>query len=455
MESWTFKVFRRGQDGYEAARVGACWNGRVPERYPELITLPECAEHVQDIVRYAKGKKLTIGTKSGGHSWTASFLRDGGILVDLEKMKKFNFDVTNRTAEVQPAVYGSDLNEELLKHDLFFPAGHCPTVGLGGFLLQGGFGWNSRKWGVACESVLAIDLVTAEGDLIHADASQNSDFYWAARGAGCGYFGLITKFYLRLHPLPKGIMTARYVFELENLDEVLSAVDDASGRSPPDLELSFFVSADQDGFMGRTTLAIVADALCETQEEARKALDIIHNLPPMRKSIKAMTYISCTVKEMLARYDDILDNRGRRYECNNLWTDEPVQPLLPSFHEIIKNLGPAPTHLFGLWWVPVRDRPEMAFSLEGRLYVAVYAISTEPSKDAMHSHLVVRSIDLMDRYKKGIQLADENLPAAPGKFMKTKNYVHLERLRRKHDPAGRFYGYMRVPEEFEKAWASI
>ncbi|KIX09649.1 uncharacterized protein Z518_00730 [Rhinocladiella mackenziei CBS 650.93] len=86
-------------------------------------------------------------------------------------MNHFSFNVEAQTAEVQPATYGSNLNKILEKHDLLFPGGHCPTVGLGGFLLQGGFGWNSRKWGVACESILAIDVVTADGDLIHVKSA--------------------------------------------------------------------------------------------------------------------------------------------------------------------------------------------------------------------------------------------------------------------------------------------
>ena len=274
MSSWTFHFLRRGDAGYEEARCAAVWNGRVPARYPQLIVYPEGNEDVCKIVRYAKQKGLSIGTKSGGHSWTASFLRDGGIFVDLARMNAFSFDAKTRTAEAQPAAYGSDLNAAMVDHGLMFPAGHCPTVGLGGFLLQGGFGWNSRKWGMACESVTAIDVVTADGNLIHASSTENADYFWAARGAGPGYFGLVTRFYLRVHTLPRGIMTARYVFELSDLDEVLIAIDSVSTQIPRDLEIGFFVAHDQDGIEGRPTLAVTADALSDTQEEANAALEI-------------------------------------------------------------------------------------------------------------------------------------------------------------------------------------
>ncbi|KAL4809151.1 hypothetical protein BDV18DRAFT_158082 [Aspergillus unguis] len=452
---WTFRILRRGDPQYEPARCEAAWNGRVPNRYPELIVYPETNEHVQSVVRYAKEHGLTIGTKSGGHSWTASFLRDGGILVDLARMNHFEFDVDSRTATAQPAAYGSDLNAALTQHGLMFPGGHCPTVGLGGFLLQGGFGWNSRKWGVACESVTAIDVVTAEGELLHASPEENADFYWAARGAGCGYFGLVVSFYLKLYTLPRGIMTARYVFEIAALGEVLPAIDAVSGDVPPDLEIGLFIARDQDGFIGRPTFAITADCLSDTEDEARKALGLLHNLPVMKKTIASSPYVSCTLREMLKRFDDILDNRGRRYEANNLWTDVPVTELLPMFHRITESLPPAPSHLYMMWWLPVRGRPEMAFSMEARLYVALYAITIEQALDAKHKEYVVSSLKPLEKYRKGIQLADENLPDHPGKFMRTRNFTRLEKLRRKYDPQGRFYGYMRVPEEFEAVQATL
>lgn len=451
MDSWSFQFIRRGDPAYENARRAAVWNGRVPDRYPELIVYPENDCHVRSIVLYAKSKGMSIGTKSGGHSWTASFLRDGGIMVDLAKMNHFEFDVQARTAIAQPAAYGSDLNASLEEHGLMFPAGHCPTVGLGGFLLQGGFGWNSRKWGVACESVMAIDVVTADGELLHADSTKNSDYFWAARGAGCGYFGLITRFYLQLHTLPGGIMTARYVFEVDEIDSVLTAVDGISAQISPDLEIGMFAAHDQDGILGRPTLAITADVLSATEEEAREALDILHNLPVMKKSVKSYPYVGCSLREMLQRFDDILDNRGRRYEADNLWTDAPVQVLLPNFRKIIESLPPPPSHLYMMWWLPVKARPDMAFSMEGRLYVSMYAITLDELLDARHSDYVVSAMTGMENWKKGIQLADENLPAHPGMFMRTQNYVRLEKLRSMYDPEGRFHGYIRVPAEFEMA----
>ena len=115
--------------------------------------------------------------------WTED---DGGILLDVSHLQDVEIDRKAMRARVGPGCRGNELLAMLLDRDLFFPAGHCPGVALGGYLLQGGFGWNGRVHGPACMSVEAIDAVTADGDLVHASETENADLLWAARGAGPG-----------------------------------------------------------------------------------------------------------------------------------------------------------------------------------------------------------------------------------------------------------------------------
>src|SRR3954453_4030712 len=101
-----------------------------------------------------------------------------------------------------------------------FTGGHCESVGIGGFLLQGGQGWNSRRWGWGAENVLAVEVVTADGELVHADPDENADLYWAARGAGPGFPGVVTRFHLRTYPLTPMFHDTR-IFRLDDLEPVL------------------------------------------------------------------------------------------------------------------------------------------------------------------------------------------------------------------------------------------
>ncbi|HRV59598.1 MAG TPA: FAD-binding protein, partial [Solirubrobacterales bacterium] len=109
-----------------------------------------------EAVRLAREKGLKLSVRSGGHSWAGNHLRDRTLLLDLSAMREFEIDGAGMRASVQPGCPGNELDLELEKLDLFFPVGHCPGVALGGYLLQGGFGWNGRVHGPACQSVVAI-----------------------------------------------------------------------------------------------------------------------------------------------------------------------------------------------------------------------------------------------------------------------------------------------------------
>ena len=178
------KVYWNGDDGYEQARRDAVWNELKPDRHPAAIILAANERDVVEAVKLARERGLKVKARSGGHSWTGSSVRDDSILVNLSALSDVEVDPVTSTAIVGPGAQGRDLNRLLEPHGLFFPTGHCPTVGLGGFLLQGGWGWHSPNIGPACLSVVGVDVVTANGELVHADETTNQDLLWAARGAG-------------------------------------------------------------------------------------------------------------------------------------------------------------------------------------------------------------------------------------------------------------------------------
>ncbi len=157
-------VLGREDEGYEAARRATMWNARTPERYPELIVRARDEDDVLEAVRLARSRGLKLAIRSGGHSWAGNHVRDGGLLLDLSALREATIDADAMTAAVEPGCPGTVLLGALAEHDLFFPGGHCNGVALGGYLLQGGFGWNGRVHGPACQSVLAIDVVTAAGE---------------------------------------------------------------------------------------------------------------------------------------------------------------------------------------------------------------------------------------------------------------------------------------------------
>jgi FAD/FMN-containing dehydrogenase len=163
------------------------WQKHIPDRFPEVIVTVASDADVIEAVKLARSRGLRISVRAGGHSWIATSLRDGGMLIDLSQLNGVTVDAAARTATAQPAIKNTELVAALEPHGLAFPAGHCPTVGIGGYLLSGGQGWNQGNWGIACKNLLAIDLVNADGELVTADAQRNSELLWAARGGGPGF----------------------------------------------------------------------------------------------------------------------------------------------------------------------------------------------------------------------------------------------------------------------------
>src|SRR5262249_8441016 len=148
----------------------------------------------------ADGRRIAV--KSGGHNWRGACLRDDSLLLDLGALKRIEVEPESLLARAEPGVTHQELADAIVPHGLGFPIGHCPTVGLGGYLLAGGYGWNPRTWGTAGWSVDAIDAVTVDGEELLIDAVNPPDLFWAARGGGGGFPAVALRYHLRLKPLP-------------------------------------------------------------------------------------------------------------------------------------------------------------------------------------------------------------------------------------------------------------
>jgi FAD/FMN-containing dehydrogenase len=437
-------VFWRGVPGYEEARRGNMWNARVPPRYPDVIVQPRSDADVVAAVRLAKQRGLKIAVRSGGHSWAAAFLRDGGMLIDFDRMRDFSVNAEACTASLRPGLRGTDLNRALRAHDLFFPSGHCMTVGLGGFLLQGGFGWNSRLWGPACASVTAVDVVTADGELVRASATQNADLFWAARGAGPGFFGVVTRFEVILQPRPRAMMRSDYLYPIAALDDVLRWVLSIQPSLPRVMEGLVFLRRDMFGHQGPAVL-VTGPVLADTRDEAMDALAKLETCPVLGQALERKVNVVTEFDELLQGGEDLLYPRGRRYAADNMWTRASADDLLPGMRRIAQTLPRAPSHMMWMLWGPTQSLPDMAFSMQDNLYIALYGVWEDAAEDAAHQAWVTDHMRALEPFASGIQLADENLGARPFRFLAEANFKRLQALRSKYDPQGRFHSYMGLP----------
>lgn len=333
--------FFRGSDGYEAARRGTVWHRRVPDRYPEVIVQAVSADDIVSAIRYATVNGHKVSVVSGGHSFAASHLRDGAVLLDVSRIDHASIDADKGRAVVGPGKGGSVLMAELEAQGLFFPGGHCRGVCLGGYLLQGGYGWNSRIYGPACESVIGLDVITADGAQIHCDADNHADLYWAARGAGPGFFGVVTSFYLKLYPRPATCGTSVYVYPFDLADEVFTWARAVSAEVDPRVELQALASRGEPSMgIDVPVISLASPAFADSPEEAEQALALFGTCPVVEQALVKVPYMPT---DLPAWYDVAMTHylSDHHYAVDNMWTSASAEDLLPGIRSILDTLPPA------------------------------------------------------------------------------------------------------------------
>jgi FAD/FMN-containing dehydrogenase len=444
MSADSIRRLEKGAPGYEEARRAASWNALLPDRRPEQIVLARDADDVVAAVAYAREAGLTVKARSGGHSWTASGIREGSVLVDLSAMDRVEHTPGAPTAAVEPGVHGRRLNELLAADGLFFPTGHCSTVALGGFLLQGGWGWNSRSVGPACLSVEAVEVVTAAGELIRASREENPDYWWAARGAGPGFFGIVTRFHLRLYERPAAMRRSFYIYPTEVAAEVLHWAHEIGPQLPPELELGLIATTPRgpDGELveGGAALLVNGHALMADEATARESLELLETCPVLERAQVRATQMPTDFAELYSR-SDAMEQEGFRWCADNVWTDAGAEELVPVVEDLVQSVPSALSHVLWYPWHPQRFE-DAAISIQGNLYLAAYAGWEDPAEDAAMSAWPRRHMERLAPSANGTALADENLVARPSRFLSPENERRLDTLRQRHDPDGRFLGYL-------------
>jgi FAD/FMN-containing dehydrogenase len=216
--------------GYEAAR--AVHNGMI-DRRPALIVRCRTTNDVVEALSFARRTGLEVSIRGGGHNVAGRAVTDGGVMIDLAEMKGIAIDPDQATATVEGGVIWAELNDAAAAHGLAVTGGAVSGTGIAGYTLGGGLGWLMAKYGLAADNLLAVELVTAEGDLLHVDASSHADLFWALRGGG-GNFGVATSFTYRLHPV-QTIVGGLIAHPIDAAPDLLRFYRDAVAEASDDL----------------------------------------------------------------------------------------------------------------------------------------------------------------------------------------------------------------------------
>jgi FAD/FMN-containing dehydrogenase len=191
------ELLRPGGDGYDAART---LHNVMIDRRPGLIVRCVGVADVMSAVRFARTHRLLVAVRGGGHGVTGNALCDDGLVIDVSRMKGLRIDPVGRTARAEPGLTWGELNHDLQPFGLGATGGYISITGIPGLTLGGGLGWLVRKHGLALDNLLSIDVVTADGQLVTASATNHDDLFWGMRGAGAN-FGVATNFEFKVHPV--------------------------------------------------------------------------------------------------------------------------------------------------------------------------------------------------------------------------------------------------------------
>lgn len=224
-------LIRPGDGSYEEAR--GIWNGMVARR-PGLIARCADVSDVQSAVRAATEAGILTAVRCGGHSLAGFSTCDGGLVIDLSRMRQVAVDPEARRARIAGGCLLGSIDTATQKAGLVFPAGVVSHTGASGLILGGGTGWLTRRFGLSCDNVEGFTLVTADSSVVHCNAKDNADLFWALRGGG-GNFGVVTEFEVRLHPLTS-VVLAEGLTPASGIQGLLQYWRDFMAEAPIDLK---------------------------------------------------------------------------------------------------------------------------------------------------------------------------------------------------------------------------
>ena len=237
------QLLRPNDDGYDAAR--RVWNAMI-DRHPTLIARCSGVADVLAALAFARDNDLLVAVRGGGHNVAGNAVCDGGVVIDLSRLKGIRVDPAARTVRAEGGVTWGELDHETQTFGLATTGGLISTTGIAGFTLGGGFGWLMRKHGLACDNLLAADVVTADGQFLQASAEEHPELFWGLRGGG-GNFGVVTSFTYGLHPVGPIIVGGLVVHPLAAGRTVLRFYREATPTLPDECTCHAVVRTSPDG----------------------------------------------------------------------------------------------------------------------------------------------------------------------------------------------------------------
>ncbi|CAI6101316.1 unnamed protein product [Clonostachys chloroleuca] len=412
------------RDLYERHRNRTACSNRS-NRYPLAVVRPKTIEHIVQAVKLAQEHGARIAVRGGGHSFSAWSVRDNSILIDMVDYRRLNYNETTQILEVSPSITGSQIVPYLKQFGRFAPTGHCPSVGVGGFALQGGMGIHANGVGYICEYVEAVDVVTAAGDVLHCDKDNNEELYWAAR------------FHIRTIERFKSTTAFVYMYPIKEYDAVMPWL-----LKSPNTEI--IVSFDNRDASPMYSILCYFGVSGESDDEVGAELQRWRDWAPPGawQTIGPLPEGFEYLYKMVGEEDYTGKDTGPRFTGLNMFLRDDCD-MLEVCRESFTTLPR------GTWayWEPMAPHSnkkidDMAFTMNYDRYVAIYTHHLRKEDDEYFDKWLKKQMEPLLPYSYGAYLGDACFTRQPTKYWSDEAYARLMRIRRKWDPSGRICGYL-------------
>lgn len=416
-----------GDDGYEGARK--IHNGMI-DRRPAMIARCAGVADVMRAVSFARASELAISVRGGGHGIAGFAVCEGGMMIDLSPMKSVRVDPAERTARAEGGATWGDFDDETQAFGLATTGGVARPTGIAGLTVAGGHGYLVRRFGLACDNLLSVDVVNAEGRLLKASAMENSDLFWAVRGGG-GNFGIVTSFQYRLHPVGT-VLGGLLICPFDKAAGFLKRYDVMMSSAPDELGGAAVLGTLPDG----TKAVIAVPGFSGKLEDGERVLQALRAYgPPIADQLGPMPYGA--LQSIVEKFNP----RGMR----NYWkthylkdlSDDAIQTMVeryasvpaPHTHAVIYSLGGA---------ISLVGEDETAVAYRGMRYAfIVVGMWEDPAQDERLIGWVRDYWEAMTPFAAGGYYVNYETDAEAEKVKAAygpKKYQRLAAIKKKYDP---------------------
>ncbi|NKB39146.1 MAG: FAD-binding protein [Gammaproteobacteria bacterium] len=435
----------KGDERYEALRKAMIWRVNTPKRYPDIIVQATTEAEIQECLKFASRNQLQVVCRGSGHNTAGSVLREGGMLLDISAMAEASVDVETMTADVGPGVNMHRFYQSLTTWGKVFPVAECHGVAMGGYLLGGGYPPIGTIWakGPACYSILSADVILASGKKVLASKECNPELFWAIRGVGPGFFGVVTNYHVRIYEHPKIIMQSTFFYELEKLPNVISFLNTLQKEKDDRVEVSVALTnepGDKKRTVAKLKIIVAVTGSPDSESEARSLLELY--------STSSLSSLAKSIREYEAvEFSDLMysPNRNLRNNSDNIWTDDANALMAIVEHYMNKPEGSTLYMTLHHGRQSSVEREDACYSSVGSHFLSSHLLWEHASDDELSKQWYAEFNRILKPYASSHyvnQVDNEHHPQRIQASFTEENWLRLGALRKKHDPDQLFYSYL-------------